>query len=179
MTYPKPNLERAKKLNILAYIATVVVLIVVGGMRKIHLDLGVDFSFLPPFHSAVNALTAVFLIIAVVHIKNGRVDAHKKWIQIAMISSLVFLCSYILYHITTTATKYGGEGVVSYIYYFLLITHVVLAGVILPFILFTYIRGITWQVERHRKLAKWVYPLWLYVAISGPICYLMLRPYYG
>ena len=179
MSYPEPNLQRAKKLNILAYIATVIILLVVGGMRQVHLDLDIDFSFLPAFHSSVNALTAVFLTIAVWHIKNGRVAAHKKWIQIAMISSVIFLCSYILYHITTPETKYGGQGFVAYIYYFFLITHVILAGLILPFILFTYIRGLTWQIERHKKIARWVFPLWLYVTITGPICYLMLRPYYA
>ena len=174
----QPNLVLAKKLNIAAWIASVVVLLLVGGMRQIKLDVPVDFSFLPPFHATLNALAAVALIAALYFIKNKNIQAHRKSIYVAMGLSILFLLSYVTYHITTPETKFGGEGTIRYIYFFLLITHVILAAVILPFILFTFIRAYTGQIDRHRAMARWVYPLWLYVAISGPVCYLMLRPYY-
>jgi len=147
-------------------------------MRRIHIDTGIDFSFLPPFHATVNALAAVALMASFYFIKNKNIEAHKKANFLALGLSVLFLLSYVVYHLTTEATKFGGEGSIRYVYFFLLITHVILAAVILPFILFTFIRAYTGQIERHRKMAKWVYPLWLYVAITGPICYLMLRPYY-
>lgn len=173
------NKALAKKLNIAAWIISIVVLIVVVLMRRIKLDVGVDFSFLPPIHASLNAVTAVLLVIAVNQIRKGHVAAHQKLMTTAMITSILFLISYVLYHTTSDPTSYGGQGVWRMIYFILLITHVVLAAIILPFILFTFIRGYTGQIDRHKKMAKWVYPVWLYVALTGPICYLMLRPYYG
>lgn len=174
----QPNLQLAKKLNIAATIVSVIVLALVVVMRRIHFDTGIDFSFLPPFHATVNALAAIALMFSFYFIKNKNVEAHKKANFLALGLSVLFLLSYVVYHLTTEATIYGGEGNIKYIYYFLLATHVILAAVILPFILFTFIRAYTGQIEKHRKMAKWVYPLWLYVAITGPVCYLMLRPYY-
>lgn len=174
----QPNLPLAKKLNIAAWILSAIVLLVVGGMRRIKIDTDIDFSFLPPFHSSLNALAAVSLIAALYFIKNKNIVAHQRCIYLAMGFSAMFLLSYVTYHITTTETKFGGEGTIRSIYFFLLITHVILAAGILPFILFTFIRAYTGQIDRHKAMARWVFPLWLYVAISGPICYLMLRPYY-
>jgi len=172
------NLPLAKKLNTAATIVSVVVVALVVAMRRIHFDTGIDFSFLPPLHATLNALAAVALMFSFYFIKNKNVDAHRKANFVALGLSSLFLLSYVVYHTTTEATSYGGEGTIKYIYFFLLITHVILAAVILPFILFTFIRAYTGQIDKHRKMAKWVYPLWLYVAITGPICYLMLRPYY-
>ncbi|MEO0007312.1 MAG: hypothetical protein RJA20_1508, partial [Bacteroidota bacterium] len=138
----------------------------------------IDFSFLPPVHASLNALTAVILVVAFIHIKNGRVEQHRKAIYAAMFTSALFLLSYVLYHFTTPETRFGGEGVVRYIYFFILITHIILAALTLPFILLTFNRAYTDQFDRHRKMARWVFPLWLYVAVTGPICYLMLKPYY-
>jgi len=174
----QPNLPLAKKLNTAAWIVSAVVLLLVGGMRRIKIDVGIDFSFLPPFHATLNALAAVALMAALYFVKNKNIEAHQKSIYAAMVLSILFLLSYVTYHITTPETRFGGEGTIRYIYFALLITHVILAAGILPFILFTFIRAYTGQIEKHRKMAKWVFPLWLYVAISGPICYLMLRPYY-
>ncbi len=174
----QPNLVLAKKLNILAWILSAIVLLLVGGMRRIKIDTAIDFSFLPPFHATLNALAALALIAALYFIKNKNIAAHQRSVYVAMGLSILFLLSYVTYHITTPETRFGGEGTIRYIYFFFLITHVILAAVILPFILFTFIRAYTGQIERHRKMAKWVYPLWLYVAITGPVCYLMLRPYY-
>jgi putative membrane protein len=172
------NIALEKKLNRVAYAVSFVVLLLVGMMRRVKFDLGIDFSFLPPIHSSLNALCAVFLLIALYFIKQRNVDMHRKMIYAAMTCSALFLISYVLYHFTTPETRYGGEGIMRTVYFTLLITHVVLAAAILPFILLTFTRAYTMQFERHKKMARWVFPLWLYVAITGPICYLMLKPYY-
>ena len=172
------NLKRAKQLNRIAYVISAVVLLVVGLMRRIKIDTDIDFGFLPPFHASLNAITAIILVYALLKVKNRQIEAHKKAMTTAMLTSALFLLSYVVYHITTEETRFGGEGAIRYVYFFLLITHIVLAAISLPFILFTFIRGFTGQVTRHKKMAKWVYPLWLYVAVTGPLCYLMLRPYY-
>lgn len=174
----QPNLQLAKKLNTVATILSVIVVALVVAMRRIHFDTGIDFSFLPPLHATLNALAAVALMFSFYFIKNKNVEAHRKANFTALGLSVLFLLSYVVYHTTTEATKFGGEGTIRLVYFFFLITHVILAAVSLPFILFTFIRGYTGQVEKHRKMAKWVFPIWLYVAITGPICYLMLMPYY-
>lgn len=174
------NLKLAKKLNILAGVITVVVLLLVGMMRRpeFKISTDIDFSFLPPFHATINALAAVVLLFAFYFIKNKNVEAHRKSIYTAMGLSALFLLSYVVYHFTTEETLYCFEGASRKIYFFFLITHVVLAGVMLPFILLTFIRAYTGQFEKHKKMTRWVYPFWLYVTITGPVCYLMLRPCY-
>lgn len=175
----QPNLELAKKLNRLAYILSAAVILLVGGMRRIKIETEIDFTFLPAVYSSLNAITAVLLIIAFVYIKKRNIAMHRKLMSTAVITSALFLLGYVLYHFTTPETLYCKEGSIRYVYFVILITHIILAAVILPFILFTYIRGFTDQIEKHRKMAKWVYPLWLYVAITGPVLYFMLRPCYG
>jgi putative membrane protein len=173
---PDPALE--KRLNVIAYIVSAVVLLLVGLMRRYKFETGIDFSFLPPIHASLNALCAVILVFALYFIKNKQVENHRRAIYAAMACSGLFLLSYVVYHFTTPETSYKGEGVMRTVYFFFLITHVILAAVILPFILLTFTRAYTNQFERHKKMARWVFPLWLYVAVTGPICYLMLRPYY-
>jgi len=173
-----PNVRLEKRLNYIAYIVSFVVLLLVVLMRRIKIDLGVDFSFLPPIHASLNALAAVILVFAFYSIKNGRVEQHRKAIYAAMVCSALFLISYVLYHFTTPEVRYGGTGTMRTVYFVLLITHVILAALVLPFILLTFNRAYTGQYARHRKMARWVFPLWLYVAVTGPICYLMLQPYY-
>ncbi len=172
------NKSLEKKLNSIAWFITAVVLLLVGMMRRIRLDSDIDFSFLPPLYSAMNALTAVILLAGLYFIKNKQPARHQKAMTIAIISSFLFLLGYVMYHFTTDETKFGGEGAIRYVYFFLLITHVVLAAVIFPFILFTFIRAYTKHFERHKKMARWVYWVWLYVAVSGPILYFLIRPYY-
>ncbi|HMO38031.1 MAG TPA: DUF420 domain-containing protein [Saprospiraceae bacterium] len=174
------NLQLEKRLNIGAWVVTAAVLFLVALMRRVKIALpeGWDFSFLPPFHATLNALTALVLIAALYFIKQKNVQMHRRMIYIAMTLSVLFLLSYVAYHFTSEEVKFGGEGAIRYVYFFLLITHITLAALTLPFILFTFIRAYTNQFDRHRKMARWVFPLWLYVAITGPICYLMLMPYY-
>lgn len=168
----------AKKLGIAAWVLSAVVLILVGAMQRMRFDLGFDTSLLPPFHAAVNAAAALTLVVALISIKRGNVTAHKRAIFVAMGLSVLFLLSYVAYHISNDPTKFGGEGAIKVFYYVLLITHIVLAGVSLPFILFAFISGITNQFDKHKKLVRWVFPMWLYVALTGPVCYFLLRPYY-
>ena len=179
MSTVQPNIQLEKRLNVAAWVVSAVVLLLVGMMRRYKIDIaGIDFSFLPPVHATLNAITAVILLFAYYFIKNKQVENHRRSIYAAMACSALFLVSYVLYHFTTPETRYGGEGPWRAVYFFFLITHVILAGLILPFILFTFTRAYTGQFERHKKMARWVYPLWLYVAVTGPVCYLMLRPYY-
>ena len=192
MSTLQSNVALEKKLNVAAYVISVVVLLLVGLMRRVKIDLGIDFSFLPPVHSTLNALTAVSLLVALYFIKNKQVENHRRAIYAAMICSALFLLCYVLYHFTTPEIKYGDldhNGLLSPeelaavagsrgTYLGVLLTHIVLAAVILPFILLTFNRAYTNQFDRHKRMARWVYPLWLYVAITGPICYLMLKPYY-
>ncbi len=190
----EPDNRLSAKLHIAAWILTAAVLALVGLMRRVKIPLpeGVTLSFLPPFHAAVNAAAAVVLIIALVAVLKGRITLHRRMILTAMGLSVLFLLSYVAYHFTHQEVKFGDadlNGVVDAaelaqvgsmraIYLVLLISHIVLAAVSLPFILFTFIAGWTNRFQAHRRLARWVFPIWLYVAITGPICYWMLRPYY-
>ncbi len=178
-TVAQPNLILAQKLNRLAWIISAVVILLVVLMRSFKIESSIDFSFLPPFHASLNALTAILLVAALLAIKKKNARRHRQLMQTAMISSILFLASYVLYHLTTVETKYCVEGAIRIVYFFFLITHVILAAVILPFILFTYIRAYTNQFDKHVKMARWVFPLWLYVAVTGPVLYWMLKDCYG
>ena len=177
----EPNLALAKKLNLAVYAISFAVLLLVGMMRQIKIPLpeGYHLDFLPAVHAGLNSAVALLLVSALVAIKKGSVPTHKLCINLAMLCSAAFLLCYVAYHFTTPETKYGGEGLSWYVYIILLASHIVLAAVSFPFILYTWVLGYTNQFARHRKFAKYVFPIWLYVAITGPVCYLMLRPYYG
>ncbi|MEO5914972.1 MAG: DUF420 domain-containing protein [Luteolibacter sp.] len=177
----EPQEALSKKLGVAAWILSTVVLLLVVAMQKIHLPLpeGWTTSFLPPIHAGLNAVAAVVLLISLIFIKLGNVKMHRATMVLAMILSVLFLLSYVAYHMTNEPTRYGGVGAMRTVYFILLGTHILFAAVSLPFILFTFIAGWTNRFAAHRKLARWVFPLWLYVAITGPICYWMLKPYYG
>lgn len=178
MEFVKANIKLARKLELYAIIFSSVVLILVVAMRYISLYMPFDVMVLPPFHAVLNSLTALCLITALIFVKTGNITRHKQSNILALSLSAVFLVSYVLYHVSTEPTSYGGEGLSKLVYYILLATHVFLAAVSLPFILFTFIRAYTGQIERHKQMARWVFPIWLYVAITGPTCYFMLAPYY-
>ncbi len=186
----------SKKLGVVAWVLTGVVLVLVGLMRqeslRIPLPEGWSFMFLPPVHAVLNTLVSIALVVALVAVKRGKITLHKNAILVAMGLSVAFLLCYVAYHFTTPETIYGdldGDGALNPeekamvggmrgVYLFVLLTHIVLAGISLPGILFTFIAGWTNRFASHRRLAKWVFPVWLYVAVTGPVCYLMLRPYY-
>ncbi|MDV7186879.1 DUF420 domain-containing protein [Lutibacter sp. TH_r2] len=142
---------------------------------KIDLELPV---FLPPIYASINAVTAVLLVIAVWAVKNGKLKLHEQLIKATLVCSALFLVMYVLYHMTSNSTAYEGDGILKWVYYFILITHIILSVAVIPFVLITFVRGITNQVEKHKKIAKITFPLWLYVAVSGVVVYLMISPYY-
>ena len=177
------NLQEEKKYNkwivALSIIIPVAVAILFGVKLK---DYGIDvepLTFLPPIYAAINGITAIVLVLAVSAIKKGKRKQHENLIKFAITLSVLFLVMYVAYHMTSDSTKYGGEGVLRYIYFFILITHILLSIVVIPFVLITYVRGITNNIERHKKIAKITFPLWLYVAVTGVIVYIMIAPYYN
>lgn len=146
-------------------------------LRKLGYDV-TPLSFLPPIYATINGLTAVLLFAAVAAIKKGKVKLHENLVKICMACSLAFLVMYVAYHMTSDSTPYGGEGLIRYVYFFILISHILLSIIIIPFVLFTFVRGIAGAYERHKKLARITYPMWMYVAVTGVIVYLMISPYY-
>lgn len=145
-------------------------------------DFGVNvtpLSFLPPVYATINGITATLLIAAVIAIKNGKRQLHQRLMTISIVCSVVFLVMYVAYHMTADATKFGGVGMIRYVYFFLLISHIILSISIIPLVLFTYVRALSKQFDKHKKLAKITFPLWLYVAVTGVIVYLMIAPYYA
>ena len=139
---------------------------------------GYDFTFLPPIYASTNGATAILLLLALWAIRMRKVQLHEVLMKICLGLSALFLVMYVLYHMTSDSTPYGGVGLVRYIYYFILITHILLSVVVIPFVLFTFARALSKNFERHKKLARITFPIWLYVAITGVVVYLMISPYY-
>lgn len=179
---PEIDLKKQKKYNKIVIVLSIVIPIAVAALFGINLrELGFDvkpLTFLPPIYATINGMTAVLLVLAFWAIKNKKLVLHENLMTTAIYASVVFLVMYVAYHMTSDSTKFGGEGAVKYIYYFILITHIVLSIVVIPFVLITYVRAITNDFERHKKIAKITFPIWLYVAVTGVIVYLMIAPYY-
>lgn len=170
----------SKSLDTYAWGITAFLIVVIVALQYITIPLpdGIHFLWLPPVYSVMNALAGVCLILALYFIKKGDVKNHQRSTFAALILSVLFVLMYVAYHLTTDPTRFGGEGTIKYVYLFLLATHIICSAVSLPLILFTFIRAYAGMIPEHRKLAKITYPMWLYVCITGPICYLMLKPYY-
>lgn len=158
-------------------IPLVVALLFGVNLRKLGYDVK-PLSFLPPIYATINGLTAVVLIVAVVAIKNGKRKLHEYLMKFAISLSVLFLGMYVAYHMTSNETTFGGHGAIRYVYYFILITHILLSVIIIPFVLITYVRALAQRFDQHKKIARITFPLWLYVAITGVIVYLMISPYY-
>ena len=144
-------------------------------------DYGFDvepLTFLPPVYATINGLTAIVLVLAVLQIKKGNRKMHERLMKFAILLSVLFLMMYVAYHMTSDSTPYGGEGTIRYVYFFILITHIILSIVIIPLVLFTYVRALAERFDKHKKLAKITFPIWLYVAVTGVVVYLMISPYY-
>ena len=136
-------------------------------------------TFLPPIYASINGVTAILLVVAVWAIKNNRRSLHQKLMTSCIILSGMFLLMYVAYHMTSESTPYGGEGMLRLLYFFILVSHILLSIVVVPLVLKTYSRGYLKQFDRHKKLARITFPIWLYVAISGVVVYLMISPYYA
>jgi putative membrane protein len=154
----------------------VVIPLAVAALFGIKID-GYDFSFLPPIYASINGVTAICLIVGVLAIKNGNRPLHEKTMTLCLILSACFLLLYVAYHITSESTSYGGEW--KSVYYFILISHILLSVAVIPLVLFTYVRALSEKFDMHRKLAKITFPIWLYVAITGVVVYVMISPYYS
>ena len=158
-------------------IQAVVAILFEVNIRKMRSDVQ-PLSFLPPIYATINGLTAFVLIAAVVAIKNGNRKLHENLMKTAIACSVAFLGMYVAYHMTSDSTKFGGEGIVKYFYYFILITHIVLSVIIIPLVLTTYVKALSEQFDKHKRIAKITFPIWLYVAVTGVVVYLMISPYY-
>ena len=143
-----------------------------------NLPIAKPLTFLPPIYATINGLTAILLVLAVYYIKNGKRKIHESLIKVCIALSLSFLVMYIAYHLTTDPTSFGGSGLISYLYFFILITHILLSIVVIPLVLISYSRAIKSKFVLHKKIAKITFPIWLYVATTGVVVYLMISPYY-
>ena len=165
-----------RKLNRIAWVITILVWLLVGAMRRVKFDTGMDLSFLAGLNALFNTGVTLALLTAYYFIRRKQITLHRRSIYVAMILSAGFLLSYVGYHFTTEEIVFCKEGWMRSAYYFILFSHIILAGLSLPFILLTFIRGYTGDYTTHRRMARWVFPVWLYVAATGPLVYLFLLP---
>ena len=167
-----------KKYKKFITIVSIVIPLAVAALFGIKIPNVEPLSFLPPIYASINGLTAVLLVASVIAIKNGKRKLHEQLNTTAIICSALFLVMYVAYHMTSDSTPFGGEGVIKYVYFFILITHILLSIVIIPFVLITFMRARLGNFPEHKKIAKITFPLWLYVAVTGVVVYLMISPYY-
>jgi putative membrane protein len=170
-----------KTARLLIFIVSAVVFMAVVILKnvKLDLDLGFNVHIFATINAVINSMVSILLLAALNAVKKGNYRAHKNMMILSMILSILFLVSYIAHHLLSGNTVYGGTGVARYFYFFILITHIFLAAVILPFILFTAYRGLIAEWPLHRKLAKITWPIWFYVSVTGVIVYVMISPYYA
>jgi putative membrane protein len=164
-------------INVLSVAIPVVVAVLLGIRSKP--DLGSWTRTLPHLNALINTATSVLLVAGWFLIKKGNREAHRKVMTLAFVLGGFFLVFYVLYHLTNPSTSFGGEGGIRYLYYFVLISHIVLSLVVLPLVLRAFFFALAGDYSRHLKLVKYAYPIWLYVSITGVIAYLMISPYYA
>lgn len=196
MSYPQQTIQKNdKKAHWLIGIFSLVVFAVIASLSKIQLrlDLGFDVHIFATANAVINSLVAILLIVALILVRQKKYIAHKKVMMYAMVLSVLFLVSYITHHLLSGDTMYGDtshDGILDDaekalvastrgIYLVILLTHIFLAAIILPFILYTAYRGMTAEFPRHKKLARITWPIWFYVSVTGPVLYWMISPYYG
>lgn len=168
-----------KKYRLWIWGVSVVIPIVVAILFTIKIPDVAPLSFLPPIYATINGITALLLIVAYFAIKRKNIVLHEQLMKTAIGLSLIFLVMYVAYHMTSDPTPYGGEGFVKYLYYFILISHILLSIGIIPMVLITYVRALSNLFFEHKKIARYTFPIWLYIAITGVIVYLMIAPYYA
>lgn len=173
------SVKDEKKFNKLIAIVSIIIPIVVAILFGVKIPNVEPLSFLPPIYATINGLTAVLLLAAVWAIKNGKEKLHQNLMTTNIALSLLFLVMYIAYHMTSDSTSFGGEGAIKYVYYFILITHIILSIALIPLVLRTYAKAYLKKFDEHRALAKYTFPIWLYVAVTGVVVYLMISPYYA
>ncbi|GIN58156.1 DUF420 domain-containing protein [Lederbergia ruris] len=137
-----------------------------------------DVTLLPLFNAIFNSFTFLFLLCAFIAIRKRNITVHRRFIYAAFVTTTLFLITYVAFHYLSPSTSYGGTGFMAGLYYFLLITHIVLAAAIVPLALTTVARAWNMENARHRKIARWTMPIWLYVSLTGVLVYIMISPYY-
>lgn len=171
------QVDYEKKYKTVIIALSVLIPLVVALLFRVKIE-GYNTDFLPPVYAAINAATAIMLVLAVMAIRNGKRFLHESLMKVSILFSIVFLLLYVIRHMTSDSTPYGGEGLAKTIYLFILITHILLSVVIIPLVLFTYVKAWSGKFEQHKKWAKITFPLWFYVAASGVVVYWMISPYY-
>lgn len=175
---PKNNKANQLKYKNLIILISVAIPVVVAILFRIRLEGVQSLSFLPPIYAAINGYTALVLIAALWAIKNRKILLHEQLMKTAIVLSSAFLIMYVAYHLTSDPTPFGGQGRIKTIYYFILISHIILSVAIIPLVLISFVRAISKQFTSHRKIARITFPIWLYITITGVIIYLMISPYY-
>ena len=170
----KPNLKY-KKWIVTISVAIPSAVAILFGIRIPNVE---PLNFLPPIYASINAVTAVLLVCAYFSIKQKKIILHERLMKCAIGLSVVFLLMYVAYHMTSDPTPYGGKGLIRNIYFFILISHIILSIGIIPMVLVTYVRAISKLFEGHKKIARITFPIWLYIAVTGVIVYIMISPYY-
>lgn len=170
-----------KQARLLIFTVSFVVFAAVAVLSRVKLevDLGFDVHIFAAINAVINSIVSFLLVLALAAVKKKNYMLHKNVMFGAIILSILFLVSYIAHHLLAGDTVYGGEGAIRYVYFFILITHIILAAIILPFILFTAYRSLTGEYDKHKKLARYTWPLWFYVSVTGVAVYLMISPYYS
>jgi len=171
------NKAEKNKYSIWIKIISVAIPLVVAILFNVRIDYELPI-FLPPIYAAINALTSVLLVLALMAIKSKKIQLHQRLMQTCIVLSLVFLVMYIAYHMTTDPTPFGGEGYIKILYFFILISHILLSIALIPLVLISYVRAFQKEFPSHKKISKITFPIWLYVALTGVIVYLMIDPYY-
>lgn len=170
--------KKEKQFNRWITIVSIIVPVVVALLFRVKIPNVEPLSFLPPIYASINGVTAILLLVAVWAIKNGKRQLHQNIMTTCIGLSLAFLIMYIAYHMTSESTAYGGEGAIKYVYYFILVSHIILSIIIIPLVLRTYAKAYLKRYDAHRKMARITFPIWLYVAVTGVVVYLMISPYY-
>ena len=170
--------DPSKKYSKFITVVSILIPVVVAVLFTVRLPNVAPLDFLPPIYASINALTALILVVAYVAIRKKKIKLHESLMKTAIALSLVFLVMYVAYHMTSDPTPFGGEGMVKYIYYFILISHIILSIGIIPMVLITYVRAISKRFTDHKKISVITFPIWLYIAITGVVVYLMIAPYY-
>ena len=163
----------------LIWVLSVLIPVVVAILFRVRIPDVEPLMFLPPIYAGINAVTAVLLIAAVIQIKKGNRALHERLMSTAILCSIAFLVMYVAYHMTSDPTPYGGQGWIKGLYYFILISHITLSITVIPLVLFTYYYANAQRFDKHRKIAKITFPVWLYVAVTGVVVYLMISPFYA
>jgi len=173
------KINYVEKYRVWIWVVSILIPVVVALLFMVRIPNIAPLDFLPPIYASINALTAIVLTLAYLAIRRKNIVLHEQLMKTAIGLSLLFLVMYVAYHMTSDPTPFGGEGTIRYVYYFILISHILLSIGIIPMVLVTYVRAISNLFFDHKKIARFTFPLWMYIAVTGVIVYLMISPYYG